>query len=51
VREGDPQRLRKRLQGDLDCFLLTALRKGHLAATGPWSLSVTICAAIWRTAP
>ena len=25
--EGDPQRLRKRLQGDLDCILLTALRK------------------------
>jgi serine/threonine protein kinase len=27
VREGDAQRLRKRLQGDLDCILLTALRK------------------------
>jgi|GEM_PF-3044170 serine/threonine protein kinase len=27
VREGDPQRLRKRLQGDLDSILLTALRK------------------------
>ena len=27
VREGDPNRLRKRLQGDLDSILLTALRK------------------------
>lgn len=27
VREGDPNRLRKRLRGDLDCILLTALRK------------------------
>src|ERR1039458_9761153 len=25
VREGDPNRLRKRLQGDLDCIVLTAL--------------------------
>ena len=27
VREGDPNRLRKRLKGDLDCILLTALHK------------------------
>ena len=27
VREGDPNRLRKRLEGDLDCILLTALHK------------------------
>jgi serine/threonine protein kinase len=27
VREGDPNRLRKRLEGDLDCILLTALQK------------------------
>ena len=27
VREGDPQRLRKRLKGDLDCILLTTLHK------------------------
>jgi serine/threonine protein kinase len=27
VREGDPNRLRKRLAGDLDCILLTALHK------------------------
>ena len=27
VREGDPNRLRKRLEGDLDCIVLTALRK------------------------
>ena len=27
VREGDPSRLRKRLEGDLDCIVLTALRK------------------------
>ena len=27
VREGDPNRLRKRLEGDLDCIVLTALHK------------------------
>jgi hypothetical protein len=27
VREGDPNRLQKRLEGDLDCILLTALHK------------------------
>jgi eukaryotic-like serine/threonine-protein kinase len=27
VREGEPNRLRKRLEGDLDCILLTALHK------------------------
>jgi eukaryotic-like serine/threonine-protein kinase len=27
VREGDPHRLRKRLEGDLDCIVLTALHK------------------------
>ena len=27
VREGDPNRLRKRLEGDLDCIILTALHK------------------------
>jgi len=30
VREGDPNRLRKRLQGDLDCIVLTALHKEPL---------------------
>ena len=51
VREGDPNRLRKRLEGDLDCIVLTALHKEPCGGTARWKLSARISAAIWKTGP
>ncbi len=46
-REGNPQALRRRLQGDLDAIALKALRKDPGSATARWTRWPRISAGTW----